>query len=139
MRKPNTLGIIVWWLAVLGLTGLASAEPLKLTDQDLDRVAAGGFAPEFGMPSSAFIDRSTQITTHLSMPTSTAIAICLLCSGNASASAIANAIGVGQAGAISFSAGEGKSSAIGNAVAPFLIMLPQLPSGLPGKGDGGKK
>lgn len=139
MRKPTLAGISAGWLAAVSAAGPAAAQPRSLADGELDRVAAGGLAPEFGMPSAAYIDRSTQITTHLSMPTSTAIAICLLCTGNASANAIANAIGLGQAGAISFSTGEGRSSAIGSAAAPFLIMLPQLPSGPSREGGGGKK
>jgi hypothetical protein len=125
-------GIVTGCLAAAGLAGPAQARPGALAPAQLDRVVAGGLA---GLPGSFGLDRSTQITTQITMPTSTAVAICNMCSGNASAVAAANAIGAAQAGALAMTTGQGNTLATSTSVGPFMVYLvPTGPS--PGGGTG---
>ncbi|HET6522591.1 MAG TPA: hypothetical protein VFG47_22620 [Geminicoccaceae bacterium] len=116
-----TIGAGVGMLALAAFADRAAAEPLVLDEAALDDVAAG-----FGslLPGTSRLQRSTNITTSISMPMSTAIAVCFLCSGNATAVAIANAIGSGRADSIAFSFGDGQTFALSNAVGPYLIFVP---------------
>jgi hypothetical protein len=119
-------------LALAGLDGSrAAAGPVTLDETGLDGVAAGTVG--FPDPGTSRLWRSTNITTSISIPMSTAIAVCYLCSGDASAVAIANAIGSGLANSLAFSSGQADTFAFSNAIGPYLIFTaPPTPTGAGG-------
>ena len=119
MRLLST-GIVTGCLAAAGLAGPALAEPQALALAQLDGVVAGSLT---GLPGSFALDRSTLITTQITMPTSTAVAICNLCSGDASAVAQANALGAAEAGALAMTTGQGSTLATSTSVGPFAFSL----------------
>jgi hypothetical protein len=131
MRLLST-GIVTGCLAAAGLVGPAGAQPEALAPAQLDGVVAGSLT---GLPGSFGLDRSTLITTRITMPTSTAVAICNLCSGDASAVAAADALGAAQANALAMTSGRGRTLATSTSVGPFMVYLvPTGPS--PGGGTG---
>jgi hypothetical protein len=127
MKRSCTIGVAAGFLAIVGfLVPAAAAEPVVLDDGQLDGVAAGLGDSAFGDGSRLW--RSTSITTHISMPMSTAIAVCYFCSDNASAVAIANAIGLGSADSRAVTLGQGNSFALSNSIGPFLIFAAPPPA-----------
>jgi hypothetical protein len=112
------------------------AEPVLLGSGALDQVAAGGMIPPLNENGPSF-SSTREITTVISMPIATATAICLFCSGNASAVAMANAVGVSQADALAFSTGQSNTFASSDAWGPIFMMLPSLPTSV-GKRAGSK-
>ena len=107
-------------LAAAGLVGPARAQPEALAPARLDGVVAGALT---GPPGSFGFDHSTQITTQISMPSSTAIAICDQCGKGASAVAQANALGAAEAGALAMTTGQGNTLATSTSVGPFAFSL----------------
>lgn len=116
--------------------GAASAEPVGLDDAQLDGVVAAGHVPSVSGLDGGYVSRSTQITTQISMPMATAIAICFMCTGDASAVAEANALGTGAADAFAFSSGQADTYAISNAIGPYLMLVPP-PAPPPARGSRG--
>jgi hypothetical protein len=132
MTMPTPSAVLLGCLAAWVLAGPARAEPQALAPAQLDGVVAGSVG---GLPGTFGFDHSTVITTQITMPTSTAVAICNMCSGNASAVAAANAIGAAQANALAMTTGQGNTLATSTSVGPFMIYLvPTGPS--PGGGTG---
>jgi hypothetical protein len=117
---PLSTGIVTGCLAAAGLAGPALAEPQALALAQLDAVVAGSVG---GPPGTFGLDRSTLITTQITMPTSTAVAICNLCSGDASAVAAADALGAAQANALAVTSGRGHTLATSTSVGPFAFSL----------------
>jgi hypothetical protein len=125
-------GIVTGCLAAAVVAGPAQAEPKALDPAQLDGVVAGSAG---GPPGTFAFDRSAQITTQIAIPVSTAVAICDMCSGNASAVAAADAIGAAQANALAMTTGQGNTLATSTSVGPFVVYLvPTGPS--PGGGTG---
>jgi hypothetical protein len=145
MAKPPSTAIVIGCLAAAALVGPARAEPRPLGGAQLDGVTAAGTAgpPGWGPPvtlgfeAGATPDRSTQISTRISIPVSTAVAICTMCSGDASAVAQANAVGMAQAAALAMTTGRGSTLATSNSVGPYpVVLVPTAPR--PGAGRGGR-
>lgn len=94
-------------LAALAVVALAAgplrAEPRVLGDGQLDRVTGAGLREHYlasrGVPSpeavlgTAGSVQAKGFSSQLVLPTATAVAICWRCSGNASAVAVATAVG----------------------------------------------
>ena len=120
MTRLLSTRIVTGCLAAAGLAGPALAEPQALALAQLDGVVAGSLT---GLPGSFALDRGTLITTEITMPTSTAVAICNLCSRGASAVAQANALGAAQANALAMTSGQGHTLATSTSVGPFAFSL----------------
>ena len=120
MTRLLSTRIVTGCLAAAGLAGPALAQPEALAPAQLDAVVAGSLTE---LPGSFGLDRSTLITTQITMPTSTAVAICNLCSGDASAVAVANALGAAQANALAVTTGRGHTLATSTSVGPFTFSL----------------
>jgi hypothetical protein len=132
MTMPKPSAVLLGCLAAAVLAGPARAEPKALAPAQLDDVVAGSVG---GLPGTFAFDRGIQITTQITMPTSTAVAICNMCTGNASATAIANSFGAAQANALAMTTGQGNTLASSTSVGPFMVYLvPTGPS--PGGGTG---
>lgn len=144
MAKPRSTSVLAGCLAAALAGGTADAEPASLSEAQLDTVSAAGDIglSGFGFDTGAIHESGTRITTQISMPVSNAIAICLFCSGDASAVAIANAIGMGQSNATALSQGSADTFALSNAIGPYLMMfappsaVPQPAAAPPAKGGG---
>ncbi len=130
MTVPTPSAVLLGCLAVAGLAGPAEAQPQTLGPAQLDGVVAGSVG---GLPGTFAFDRSTQITTQITIPISSAVAICNMCSGNASATAIANSFGAAQANALAMTTGQGNTLASSTSVGPFMVFL--VPTG-PSPGGG---
>ena len=120
MTRLLSTGILTGGLAAAGVVGPAVAQPEALAPAQLDAVVAGSLTVP---PGSFGLDRSTLITTQITMPTSTAVAICNLCSGDASAVAAASALGAAQANALAVTSGQGHTLATSTSVGPFAFSL----------------
>ena len=131
MTRLLSTGIATGCLAA-GLAGPAWAEPKALAPAQLDAVVAGSVT---GLPGTFGLERSTQISTVITMPTSTAIAICNQCSKGASAVAEANALGAAEAGALAMTTGQGDTLATSTSVGPFAFSFG--PSAPPSGSRGG--
>src|SRR5690242_14648357 len=108
MTMPRPSAVLLGCLAAVAFAGPAQAEPKALAPAQLDGVVAGSVG---GLPGTFAFDHNTLITTQITMPTSTAVAICNMCSGNASAVAAANALGAAQANALAMTTGQGNTLA----------------------------
>ncbi len=117
--------------------GAVQAQPLTLTDAQLDSVAAGTLLPPPDADGGV-LHGGTGITTQISMPTATAVAVCLLCTGDASATAVANAVGLGRADALAFSSGRASTYALSNAVGPYLLLFVPAPRAPAAGGGAGR-
>jgi hypothetical protein len=105
----------------------------------LDRVTAAGAAVPLGWGSVVGLaapGRSTEISTQISIPVSTAVAICSLCSGDAGAVALSDALGAGQAQTSALTGGAGRSLASSTAIG--LFALPSAPTPAGGTTGGGR-
>ena len=116
-------------LLLCGATADARADgagPIDLELADLDQLTGGAWEPTMPLFDRGTFERRSFIQTSISMPIANAFAVCFMCSGDASAVAIAGAIGSGRADASSFSSGRGdaftRSFAAG---APFVFVLPE--------------
>ena len=140
MAKPPSTAIVIGCLAAAALVGPARAEPRPLGGAQLDGVTAAGTAGPpvtLGFEAGATPDRGTRITTRISIPVSTAVAICTMCSGDASAVAQADAVGMAQAGALAMTTGRGSTLATSKSVGPYpVVLVPTAPR--PGAGRGGR-
>ena len=132
MTRLLSTGILTGCLAAAGLAGPAVAQPEALAPAQLDGVVAGSLA---GLPGSFGFDHSFQVSTQISMPSSTAIAICDQCSKGASAVAEANALGAAEAGALAMTTGQGSTLATSTSVGPFAFSFG--PSAPPAGSRGG--
>lgn len=120
------LAALLGCLGAVTIADAGRAEPLALNEAQLDRVVAAGEVSGFGY---AYHGGSTQITTQISMPvSSSAVAVCLFCTGDASAVAVANATGVAQADALAVSTGGGQTYALSNALGPYIMLLAPPPA-----------
>jgi hypothetical protein len=129
-------GILTGGLAAAGLAGPAVAQPEALAPAQLDAVAAGSLA---GLPGSFGFDHSTQISTVITMPSSTAIAVCNQCSDGASAVAQANALGAAEAGALAMTTGQGNTLATSTSVGPFAFSFGPSSQSAGSRGGAAKK
>jgi hypothetical protein len=120
MTMPTRSAVLLGCLAAAGLTGSAQARPVALAPVQLDGVVAGALT---GLPGTFAFEHSTQISTQITMPSSTAIAICNQCSDGASAIAQANALGAAEAGALAMTTGQGNTLATSTSVGPFAFFL----------------
>ena len=124
-RRRIPLAVLLGCLGA-AIAGAGRAEPLALDGAQLDRVVAAGEVSGFDY---GFRGGSTQITTQISMPvSSSAVAVCLFCTGDASAVAVANAVGVAQADALAVSTGGGQTYALSNALGPYIMLLAPPPA-----------
>ena len=117
MRMPVRSAVLLAGLAA-GLAAPAHAQPKVLAPAQLDGVVAGTLT---GLPGTFAFEHSTQISTRITMPSSTAIAICNQCSRGASAVAQANALGAAEAGALAMTSGQGDTLATSTSVSPFAF------------------
>ncbi len=114
--------------AALGLavtTQASSAQPVDLDLADLDRFTGGAWQQSSPFIELPTFDRRSFISSSYSMPIANAFAVCFMCSGDAAAVAIANAIGGARADAGSFASGFGRAVTRAEAVGPpFVFVLP---------------
>lgn len=109
--------------AVFGLAVAAEssqAQPIDLEVADLDQITGGAWQSK----ASPF-DRGSFISRSVSIPIANAFAVCFMCSGDASAVAIASAFGSGRADASSLASGLGQAFTRAEAVGtPFVFFVP---------------
>jgi hypothetical protein len=88
MAKPVSAVIVVaaGCLTAAFLAGAASARPFPLGEAQLDSVTAAG------LDTSTSLGAGERVGTQVAMPTTTALAVCDHCMGNASAVASAGAV-----------------------------------------------
>jgi hypothetical protein len=132
MTMPTRSAVLLGCLAAAGLAGSAQARPVALAPVQLDGVVAGALT---GLPGTFAFEHSTRISTQITMPSSTAIAICNQCSDGASAIAQANALGAAEAGALAMTTGQGNTLATSTSVGPFAFSFG--PSAPPSGSRGG--
>lgn len=127
-------------LTVFGATGMglvlaggmavgdaAGVEPVELSMASMEDIVAGAYEPNWRPVDRGSFQRFTNITTSISMPIANAYAVCFMCSGDASAVAIANAIGSARADASSLASGRGQAYSRSDAVGPaFLFVMPDF-------------
>jgi len=100
--------------------------PIDLELADLDQLTGGAWEPTMPLFDRGTFDRRSFIQTSISMPIANAFAVCFMCSGDASAVAVAAAFGSGRADSTSFASGRGDAFTSSFAAGPpFIFVLPE--------------
>jgi hypothetical protein len=136
MTMPTRSAVLLGCLAAAGLAGSAQARPEALAPVQLDGVVAGALT---GLPGTFAFEHSTQISTQITMPSSTAVAICVQCGKGASAIAQANALGAAEAGALAMTSGQGDTLATSTSVGPFAFSFGPSSQSAGSRGGAAKK
>jgi hypothetical protein len=102
------------------------AGPIDLELAELDQLTGGAWEPTLPLFDRGIFERRSFIQTSISMPIANAFAVCFMCSGDASAIAVAGAIGSARADASSFASGRGEAFTSSFAAGPpFIFVLPE--------------
>ncbi len=99
------------------------AQPTDLELVDLDQITGGAWRPTTPLFDRSSFDRRSYITSSVSIPIANAFAVCFMCSGDASAVAIAGAFGNARADANSFASGRGQAFTRAEAVGPHFVFV----------------
>lgn len=112
--------------AATDAAGAGAAGPIELELADLEQLTGGSFEVKGPFIDRGAFARRTVIQTSISMPIANAFAVCFMCSGDATAVAIAGAFGNGRADASSLASGSGEAFTSAFAAGhPFVFVLPE--------------
>gem|GEM_PF-2457794 len=108
-----------------GPSPAAAEAPVELDLETLEDFTGGAYTPDWQRTLQDSFRRRTFISSSYSMPVANAFAICFMCEDNASAVAVANAVGSGIADASSIASGFGHAATRADAVGvPVAFVLP---------------